>query len=224
MSRDYITLVTSLPHLPYFERAERLPITERALTQRLGMLNEDDASQLQRCVDLLRWRRHPVGAQTEHIEKQYRAVMEKTSNVALRDYVDWRIGGRAALAALRLKARGQTTRPENRWGAGRLVRMIEANWDKSHVGLESLYPWLKEARELLINDDALSLERLQMAVVWRRVTRMGEIRPFGFEHVAAYVIKWDILQRWIAYEPQAARQRFQKMIEEVIGEYSFVRG
>src|ERR1041385_6482147 len=140
MSREYITLVTSLPHLPHFERADRLPITERALLQRLSMLEEDDAAQLKSAVSLLRWQRHSVGARTEQLEKQHRAVIETTANTALRDYVDWRVNGRTAMAALRLKARGQNTRPEKPWGVGRLVRPIVANWDKPDLGLRALFP------------------------------------------------------------------------------------
>lgn len=222
MSQEYITLVTSLPHLPHFERADRLPITERALLQRLNMLDEADAVQLQRAANLLRWKRHSVGVRTEQIEKQYRVVMEQFTNTALRDYVDWRVNGRTAIAALRLKARGQNTRPEKPWGVGRLVRPIVANWDKPDLGLRALFPWLNEARQLLLNGDALSLERLQMAVVWRRLTVLGELNPIGLEHVAAYVFKWDIIRRWIAYNPQRATQRFEKLIQEVIGEYRFV--
>ena len=221
MAREYITLVTSLPHLPHFERAARLPITERALRQRLGILDAADFLQLSNAIKLLRWRHHPVAAQTEHIDKQYRAVMGTTINAALREYVDWRIGGRAAMAALRLKNNGQQTPPETPWGAGRLVRLIASHWNKPEVGLEALYPWLKEARVLLAKGDAMALERLQMSVVWRRLSRMGEINPFGFEFVSAYAFKWDILQRWLAYEANKATQRFQLLVKEVIGEHTF---
>jgi hypothetical protein len=222
VAQEYLTLATSLPHLDYFERAHRLPLTERGLTQRLSMLEEDDATQLKRAVNLLRWQRHAVAARTEQIEKQYRTIMEKNANTALREYVDWRINGRTALAALRLKARGQSKRPDQPWGAGRLVRPIEANWEKPDFGLRALFPWLDEARKLLAGGDALSLDRLDMRVVWHRLEIMGEIDPFGFEYVAAYVFKWEILQHWLAFEPQKAEQRFQKLIQEVIGEQRLV--
>ena len=222
MSRQYITLVTSLPYLPYFESADRLPITERAVTERLSMLEEDDANELRRAFNLLHWGRHAVTAQTEQIEKQYRAVMEKTTNEALREYVDWHIGGRTALAALRLKARGQTTVPEKPWGAGPRVRSIEANWDKQYVQLEAPYPWLKDAALLLSKQDAVGLERLLMTVDWRRLTILSEVSPFGFETVSAYVFKWGIVMRWLANDAQVADKRFKELIEEVIGEYKFV--
>jgi hypothetical protein len=219
MGREYPTLVTSLPHLPYFERAERVPLTELALKQRLSMLEEDDAAQIRGAVNLLAWRRHSIAALTEHIQQQFRKIIETTQNPALLEYIDWRIGGRTAMAALRLKGMGQVTPPAKPWGVGRFVRLIEVNWDKSDVGLAPVFPWLPEARQLLASGETLALERLQMAVAWRKLTRMGESKPFGFEFVAAYVFKWDILQRWLANDPYKAKVRFEKLIKEVISEH-----
>jgi hypothetical protein len=214
-----VTLVTSLPHLPYFERADRAPLTELALKQRLSMLDADDAAELRNAVNLLTWRRHPVTAQTEHIQRQFRTIMETTKNPALLEYVNWRISGRTAMAALRLKENGHVTQPEKSWGVGRFVRNIEANWDKNDLGLAAVFPWLPDARQLLASGDPLALERLQMASAWRRLSIMGENNPFGFEFVASYVFKWDILQRWIANDPHKAKSRFEKLVEEVIGEH-----
>ncbi len=44
----YYDLVASLPHLPHFERAERLPITRLRLDQRLRLLKPAHADQLAR--------------------------------------------------------------------------------------------------------------------------------------------------------------------------------
>jgi hypothetical protein len=221
LSQEYLTLATSLPHLPYFERADRVPLTELALKQRLSMLDSDDAAELRRAVNLLTWRRHPVAAQTEHIQRQFQRFMETVKSPALRDYVDWRIGGRTAMAALRLKERGHLAPPERPWGVGRFVRVIETNWDKNDLGLAAVFPWLPEARQLSATGEPLALERLQMAVVWRRLTSMGESNPVGFEFVIAYVFKWDILQRWIANDPHKAKGRFEKLVGEVISEHQF---
>ncbi len=222
MASEYYMLSASLPYLPHFERADRVPITELALANRLRMLEADDYAQLKSTGELLRWRRHPAASPTELIEKKYRAFMANATNQALRDYVDWRIGGRAAMAALRFKSEGHRTPPEKTWGAGRLVRLIKTNWDKRNLGLDALFPWLDEAHQLLAKHDSISLERLQMRIEWQQLTKMGELNPIGFEFVAAYAFKWDILQRWISYKPEESTKRFQKLIEEVIGERQLV--
>jgi hypothetical protein len=44
---------------------------------------------------------------------------------------------------------------------------------------------------------------------------MARERPrFGFGAVLVYLFQWDILSRWIAYEPERARARFDALIEE----------
>ena len=53
---EYITLVSSLPYLPPFEKAERSPITRLRLEQRLHSLEADDAKQLAIAEALVSWR------------------------------------------------------------------------------------------------------------------------------------------------------------------------
>jgi hypothetical protein len=211
----YITIATSLPHLPYFERAERIPITERALDQRLNMLEAEDKYQLRLATDLLRFGRH---VNADEIEKQYHTAIERISNPHLREYVDWCIGSRTAIAALRLKAEGHALPPSISWGAGRLIRHAERNWDRVNVGLDGLFPWLNETGELFGGGDATVLLRHQLGIEWRRLSQMSDTDPFGFLYVAAYVFKWNILAAWLACDASEATRKFQTLIEEVIGE------
>jgi hypothetical protein len=216
MAGKYIALTTSLPHLPHFERAARLPITERALGQRLRTLDEGDYSQLARAVALLRWKRQAMTETTQAIDLRYHQFMDSATNSALRDYVDWHIGTRTAVAALRLKLPGHATAPEVPWGAGRFVRVIERNWSKPEVGMGAVCPWLQRANQLLVAGDAIALEQLQMSVVWRRLTALGEIDPFGFEYAASYAFKWDIFFHWMAHDAVQAVERFWNLTEEAI--------
>ena len=67
--------------------------------------------------------------------------------------------------------------------------------------------------------DALGLERLLMDVVWRRLERIAETRPFGFEEVFAYVFRWDIAARWLAYGVDGAIARFDELVAEGMREH-----
>jgi hypothetical protein len=222
MSGQYIALVTSLPHLPYFERATRLPITERALRQRLRTLNEHDYAQLLGAVLLLRWKHHPTSQSSEEVERQYRAFMARSTNAALRDFVDWCIGSRNAMAAVRLKADLGSAAPAKAWGAGSLVRLVERNWSKPEVGMNARYPWLQQARQFLASGTASSLARLEMSAMWRRLSSFAEVDLFGFEFVAAYAFKWDIVNHWLGYDNHKAREKFKKLTEEAISGYQCV--
>ena len=66
--------------------------------------------------------------------------------------------------------------------------------------------------------DALGLERLLMDAVWTRLGRIADRSPFGFEPVIAFVFRWDILQRWLSYNAELAKTRFQELVAEVTRE------
>ena len=67
--------------------------------------------------------------------------------------------------------------------------------------------------------DALGLERLLMDAVWTRLGRIGERSVFGFEPVIAFVFRLDILQRWLSYDAEAGKARFQDLVGEVTREH-----
>ena len=71
MSRSYYMLVTSLPHLPHFLKAERLPINPQKLRKRRSMLDPEDDTDIQRALDLLQWRRHPLSRTDREIDGRF---------------------------------------------------------------------------------------------------------------------------------------------------------
>ena len=55
--QPYYTLLASLPPLPRFDRADRLPISRERLNQRCKMLTPDDARLLDRMTAFLAWQK-----------------------------------------------------------------------------------------------------------------------------------------------------------------------
>jgi hypothetical protein len=95
------------------------------------------------------------------------------------------------------------------------VHFIRRHWDTPDFGLQPLYPWLPEARELMTAGDARGLERLLMGLAWRWLTQCAERNMFGFESVFSYVFKWDILQAWLVCDADRAKNRFAELVDEV---------
>jgi hypothetical protein len=216
--RTYYTLVTSLPPLPHFERAERLPISQYRLEQRLRMLDAEDASQLGRAEVLIDWRpERPISKSDEEMAQQYRMMMEQPLHPALAEYVNFRIDQQTVMAALR-RRRGKMALLSGgqKWGAGRWVRWIEEHWDDPDFRFGSVLPWIQEARGYLEAGEAVPLERLLMNVAWQLLNRIADRDLFGFEAVIGYVFKWDILRNWLAQNGEAGKKQFQKLIEEVM--------
>lgn len=218
MRRRYFQLVASLPALPHFRRTKLLPISRRRLEERLKLLHPEDLVELTRAEDLVSWHRQPVSRTTAQIVGMYDELMVTTRNRALRSTVDFRMSMRTVIVALRLKRLGRSA-PSGRWGVGRYTRMIESRWADPEFGLAAVFPWIPRARAFLEQGDAVALESLVMDQSWRMLGQVAERHPFGFEQVFAFVFKWDILHRWLSYDAEMARQRFEELILEVTSDH-----
>ena len=216
----YYTLVASLPRLPHFESAEWLPLSRKQVDQRLSMLGLEHSVQLRFAEGLVQWQRQPITRTSEQVVKSYRRLLPHLTHPALREFVDYRMSQRTALVALRRRRRGLGPPPADEvWGVGPWVRRIPGAWERADLGLGRVFPWIEDAAKLLESGDAHGLERLLMDAVWTRLGRIGERSPFGFEPVIAFLFRWDVLQRWLSYDAEAGKERFQELIAEVTREH-----
>jgi hypothetical protein len=219
-AKRYYTLWASLPALPDFTTAERLPINRQRLDSRLNMLDEPDHEQLYVAAPLLAWDREAVARVDQQLARDYEAIRPTLVNEVLRHFVDGQLENRTILAALRRRQLGQQTPPDrNRWGVGPRVRWLAEHWDAPHFALEKPLPWLPEARACLESGDAIGLQRLMLGLAWRGLGQIIETHPFRFEAVFAYAFRWGILNRWLAYDADAAIERFRELVTEGIGDY-----
>lgn len=214
--KDYYTVVSSLPYLPHFVRLERLPLSRLRLEQRLRMLEADETRQLLLAESLVGWRVSFGHVKSVDIAGYYQKRLQHIVQPALREFVEYRLDMQTILAALRLKRAGiEPQRYPGSWGLGRRVGHIETHWDAADFGLSMLCPWITEAGRHLAAADAQALDRLLMDTLWRKLTTLGDANPFGFEAVTAFLFKWDIAQAWLLRDADAAKQRFQILIDEV---------
>jgi len=221
VTRVYYTLIASLPPLPDFERARRLPINRERLEGRLSMLEADDRETVRLAADFLEWQRQPFERTDAEIVARYRRIMESAADPSLHAMMAFRIELRTAVAALRRRHAGRPPpRPGEPWGAGRFVAHIARHWSEPDFGLAPVFPWLPEARQRLEDEDRLGLQTLLMRVVWHHLSRLGEGRPFAFDALLVYLFKWDIVRRWLTYDAGQAGERFAHLLEESIGDHA----
>lgn len=215
--KDYYTVVASLPHLPYFADAERLPLSRLRLEQRLRMLDAEETRQVYQAELLAGWRLSADKlAGRGSIAARLKRALSVIDQPVLREFVEFRLDMLTILAALRIRqARINPAQSADAWGLGRWVKHIETHWESPDFRVGTVYPWVLEAGSYLAASDAVALDRLLMDVVWQRLTRLGDANPFGFEAITAFVFKWDILQSWLLRDAGKSKQRFQKLIDEV---------
>jgi hypothetical protein len=218
MAAGYYTLIASLPHLPHFERAERLPISRLKLEQRLKMLEPGDAEDLARAEVLAAWQLMLAKPRTDAaLVARFQEALAATRQPALRDYLAFRLGLQTLVAALRRRREGLPAPARGEaWGVEPWAGSIRTHWSDPDFRLAHAHRWLPEARRLLEAEDALGLDRLLLDVLWKELARIAEGQPFGFEAVFSFVFRWDILDTWLARDAAAARARFQQLIKEVI--------
>jgi hypothetical protein len=208
----YYTLVASLPALPHFKRAERLPINRQRLEERLRLLSDKDTSTLTKARAVVEWGAHTANRTDAEFIRRYDIARSATSCDFLLSTLLFRINIRTIIAALRRRLRGEVTGPSSSpWGAGPWVAHIERNWRSADFKLEPVFPWIAPARQHLENGESAALEELLMDVVWNNLGNVPIGRDFALDAVIAFVFKWDIIERRLAYSGPAARNRFSDL-------------
>jgi hypothetical protein len=203
--------MASLPPLPRFDRADRLPINRDRLQQRLRILTTEDRELVDRIGAVIRWQRQTAASTDAEVVAAYHRVVQAIGDTELMAIFEFPVNQRTVMIALRRRHRVLSA-PESGqpWGVGRWVHHIERNWDDPDLKLAAVYPWIPRARAHLEGEETLALDRLLMGEVWDRMDRIAERDVFSFEALLAYLFKWDILDQWLSYDREAAQARFER--------------
>lgn len=221
----YYLIVASLPDLPRFDRARRLPISRRQLDARLSLLEPGDARLVDALERFLEWQHHPVGEESRTILAAYERLLGEVDLPILREMMIYRMNLRTIMAALRRRHHGHgPPRTGEVWGVGRWVRHVEANWSDPHLGLSAAQPWVTQAHALLEAGESLELERLLMGLVWDHLVQLTEDRPFTLEYLLGYTFRWDILHRWLTADAERARDRLDDLVSDALDGWTPVFG
>jgi len=211
--------MASLPPLPRFDQALRLPISRERLESRRRMLDPEDEALVERAVAFLAWERDPAARTDQDRAQDFKRLEEMSDHAGLWSLLEFPVNQRTLMAALRRRSLGRPPPAAGEpWGAGSLVRHIVKNWADPTFKLKALHPWISEAQGHLEAGEALALERLLLNQLWERLVRSPYACDFGLEAFLLYLLKWDIVQRWLSYSGEGAVARFEELVMEVTGE------
>lgn len=209
----YTLLLSSLPPQPAnLFSAKILPISRIQLDKRLSLLEAEDKEDLARIERLLHWSKMHA-ADDEHIVETGMAELARIRHQFLREIVLWRLEFRTILAALRRKHAGDTwptTKPF--YGFGNRLHLIRRNWQKPDFGLGKALPWLKQAQQLMADGQTLALDKLLLNLNWQYYNRLSLGHYFDFPAVVLYVLRWDLIHRWVSYDQDRALLRFNELV------------
>ena len=220
-SNNYLTLMASMPALPTPFSAGELPISQLGLVARLRLLDDDDALLLERVQNVMLWERIDISLPASAIVRSVDEVMAALGSETLRAVVRERFELRTVLAALRRRRRGESAPPVDMvWGYGRYADHIRRNWTRPHFGLRRTMPWLGEVRELHDVGSTLRLDQAISRVAWRSLVDAHRAHEFNFEAVVLYVLKYDMIARWLGRSAPRARKRFDELVATGLGNYT----
>jgi hypothetical protein len=215
---QYTMLMASLPHHGRLFTEKQTPISRLRLEQRLTMLTEEHARLLSEIEQLAQWDYLSHEHSDHDIVRFANEFIPTISDPTLQQLLGNRLELRTLIGALRLRHRGEPPPTHDRyWGYGRWLYTLTKNWSDPVFGLGAPFRWLKEANELMEQEDSFGLERLLLGLSWQDLNRNGAGHDFDFVAVAIYVLKWDIVARWVRYDGRIATKRFQTLIHEGLG-------
>jgi len=215
---EYVQLMASLPALGPILAAKTAPINRVRLHARLrGLLRPEHFAEIQAAASILAWPHQATLTTDAEFVRHAQQVIPTLKSEALRRLADDRLDQRTVLAALRRRHAGQDAPAAAEiWGYGRYVGRIRANWRDPDFGLGQSLKWLPSAKDKIENEDAAGLERILLETAWRRADRLVGAHDFDFEAVALYVVRWDLLDRWIHYDANAAAARFGALVTDAL--------
>lgn len=211
----YVALICSLPRSERLFVAKQPPLSRLRLDQRLRALTPDHAETLAMLEHALSWSGYSIDVTDADATERCAATLKKIPQPTLREVFAHRMDMRTAVAALRLRRRGDS-QPTGRFGISRWSRHIVQHWNEPQFGLEPVMPWLKEADQFLEKDDPLGLERLLLSESHKALRRYAGRHTFDFEAVALYVLTWNIFDRWAHSNAEDAAKRFEALAQEAM--------
>lgn len=214
-------VIASLPHLPRFDRARRLPIGRETLAARLVLLPSIERDEVDAAHAFLSWQRFAALVSDADVVLEYRRVLTLARTDDLRRLVTFRLGMRTLIAALRRRRMGEG-RPQRHdlWGVGPWVHHIVTHYEDADFGLRHVVPWFARARQMFDDGDFAGLEHLVFEVSWNDLDKMAASDRFGFRAVLAYVFKWDLVDRWLGHDAATAALRIDQLAQEALGGFA----
>lgn len=222
MTRSYYMLVSSLPQLPSGFDSGRLPISWPALRDRLRMLEPSD-SEVTRQVGLyFLWDRQPLDRTDDEVIDRYLALMRNTSNHLVRHLVRSRTEMRLIISCIRCRAAGDgppkwIDRIADRESP---LAQVRKHWFEPNFHLGVHHRWVEVFRKHLEAGEMREAQRAVFDERWKDWTRIAQRYTFSFEAIIAYLVRWEIIDRWTSQNTAAGKARFNQLIEETLGEYA----
>ena len=214
-------LMASLPpHSLSLWDVKNKPISRLHLERRLTLLNDADRQQLSAIESILHWARISTDNDDQTIAVATEQVIQSLAKPLLRDVITWRMEIRTIMAAIRMRKLGMDAPAKNEpWGYGQVVPFVRKNWVVDDFSLSHRFAWINQANTLFTTEQSVELEKLLLNLSWEYYASIGHGHYFDFEAVVIYVLRWNIVNRWVQCNEQEAMQQFELLVKKGLGDF-----
>lgn len=217
LSNSYHMLISSLPPLPIRFDVDRLPISFERLQDRLRMLEPEDAKEIGRLMEILRWSRQFEEPSDAAVVRRYDELMQEVRTPLAREIATIVMDERMITTALRRRRRGLG--PPG-IGIGQWFEHIRHHFYQPDLGLGHVFPGIPQLVPLLEQGDVLTCYRRIAGATWAYLKRRADDYYFSFEAVLLYVARWTIIREWQEQRAERGRTIFETLIKEVLSEHT----
>lgn len=217
VSNSYHMLISSLPPLPPRFDGERPLISIERLQGRLSMLEPDDAAEMNRLLDILRWIRQVAEVTDATFVKKFDELMQRITYPMVAEVAGFGMDLRTILTALRRRRHGLGPPVI---AAGAWLGHIQRHFNQPDFGLGSVFPWIPQFDRLLQQGELMDLHRGITELKWTYWKNRADNYYFSFEAVVLYIARWDIIREWRQLQAERGRVTFERLVTEVLSPYA----
>ena len=216
-SNQYYMLIGSLPALPpHFEDAERLPISNLQLNERLKLLAPSDAEVMEEMSNFLVWERQPLEQSNQDVVAHFERFIKTVDNRFTHQIITRVMTIRTVLCGLRSRRLGL----EPPIGIEPAASQIARYWNHPTFKMEREFPWIADVDAQLNGERPFDYHREALNIRWQFVKRLSDEFFFSFEAVLLYVMRWEVVYRWTRRDAEAGRAKFERLVSEAMGDYA----
>jgi len=219
-SRSYYMLVASLPALPVRFDGGRVPISRATLRERLELLEPEDAEVTAQVAQYFSRSPESLDKTDEQVIARYHELMRTSRSDLVRHLIETRTVSRLLLSAFRRHRAGLAPPTWELRPADPLAEQIRKHWSTPNFGLRGSYRWLEDFAKHYDAGDMVGAQRVIFEERWNDWTKIAQRYTFTLEAVIAYLVRWEIVDRWTSQNAEAGKARFHNLVEETLGEYA----
>lgn len=217
MANNYYTLLSSLPYIRSLFGYKIVPLSRYQLNKRLSILSESEKKILF-CIESLIFWEHIDPVDDRQLIRFASETVASIKSYSLRDFILYELNRHTLIMAIRLKQKKEAAPTDPRWSYGTYCQYIKRNWSSPTLGLHYTFPEINDIAEAISKEEVLKAEKIILKSMWQHADTMARKHSFDFEAVVVYIMRWNLIQRWVSYDKEQAVSRFSQLVDNELRE------